>query len=165
MALILTFSPREKEPLSRTMRRTSPSILSRGRDASRKCRSSEGSLLTGCQPSPGLIQSPVSQHAMARYRGGMSARCLHQLAEMQRSEGALDCTFGQAGFICQHAQAGFDWSPTSASGAPGKIKIDEECRRLLIVSDDIAHQHIEDVIIDRHGSMEARHIASCMLYR
>ena len=94
---------------------------------------------------------------MGRHRGGMSARRLHQLAEMQRSEGALDCAFGQAGFICQHAKAGFDWSPTSASGAAGKIKIDEECRRLLIVSDDIAHQDIEDVIIDRHNLMEARH--------
>jgi hypothetical protein len=28
---------------------------------------------------------------------------------------------------------------------------------LLIVSDDIAHQDIEDVIIDRHGLMEAWH--------
>ena len=102
---------------------------------------------------------------MGRHRGGMSARCLHQLAEMQRSEGALDCTFGQAGFICQHAQAGFDWSPTSASGAAGKIKIDEECRRLLIVSDDIAHEHVQDVIIDRHGLVEARHNRIVMLYR
>ena len=33
---------------------------------------------------------------------------------------------------------------------------------MLIVSDDIAHQHIEDVIIDRHGLMEARH--NCILH-
>jgi hypothetical protein len=32
---------------------------------------------------------------------------------------------------------------------------------LLIVSDDIAHQHIQNVIIDRHGLMEARH--ACIL--
>jgi hypothetical protein len=99
----------------------------------------------------------VSQHAMGRHRGGMSARCLHQLAEMQRSEGALDCTFGQTGFIGQHAQTGVYRLPALASGAPGKIKIDEECRRLLIVSDDIAHQHIQNVIIDRHSLTEARH--------
>ena len=92
----------------------------------------------------------------------MSARCLHQLAEMQCSEGALDCTFGQAGFIGQHAQTGIYRSPALASGASGKIKINEKRRRLLIVSDDIAHQHIEDVIIDRHGLMEARH--NCILY-
>jgi hypothetical protein len=28
---------------------------------------------------------------------------------------------------------------------------------LLIVSHDIAHQHIQNVIIDRHGLMETRH--------
>jgi hypothetical protein len=33
---------------------------------------------------------------------------------------------------------------------------------LLIVSDDIAHQHIQNVIIDRDGLMEARHtVFSC----
>ncbi len=92
----------------------------------------------------------------------MSARCLHQLAEMQRGKGALDRAFGKSGFIGQHAQTGTDRSPALASGAPGKIKIDEECRRLLIMSDDIAHQDIEDVIIDRHGLMEARH--HCILH-
>jgi len=99
---------------------------------------------------------------MGRHRGGMSPRCLYQLAEMQGSEGALDCAFGQAGFIGQHTQAGFDRFPALASRTPGKIKIDEECRRLLIVSDDIAHQHIEDVIIDRHSLTEARH--DCILH-
>ena len=98
---------------------------------------------------------------MGWHRGGMSARRLHQLAEMQRSEGALDCAFGQAGFIGQHAQTGVYRSPALANGAPGKIKIDEKCRRLLIVSDDIAHQHIQNVIIDRDGLMEARH--NCIL--
>ena len=88
----------------------------------------------------------------------MSARCLHQLAEMQGSEGALDCTFGQAGFFGQHAQTGVYRSPALANGAPGKIKIDEECRRLLIMSDDIAHQDIEDVVIDLNCLTEAGHV-------
>ena len=87
----------------------------------------------------------------------MSARGFHQLPEMQCSESALDCAFGQAGFFGQHAQAGIDRSPALASGAPGKIKIDQECGWLLIVSDDIAHQHIQDVVINRDGLMEARH--------
>jgi len=99
---------------------------------------------------------------MGRDRGGMSARCLHQLAEMQGSERALHGTFGQADFFGQHAQTGIDRSPALASGSSRKIKIDQECRRLLIVSDDIAHQDIEDVIIDRHGLMEARH--HCILH-
>ena len=103
----------------------------------------------------------MSQHAMGRHRGRMSARCLHQLAEMQRGERALDCTFGQAGFIGQHAQAGINRSPALASGTTGKIKIDEECRRLLIVADNITHQHIQNVIINRDGLMETRH--NCIL--
>jgi len=94
---------------------------------------------------------------MGRHRGSMFARCLHQLTEMQRGQGALDCTFGKASFLGQHAQASFDRFPALASGAAGKIKIDEKCRRLLIVSDDIAHQHIQNVIIDRHSLTEARH--------
>ena len=98
---------------------------------------------------------------MGRHRGPMSARCLHQLAEVQCGKGALHRTFGEAGFIGQHAQAGLDRSPALASGAPGKIKIDEECCRFLIVSDKIAHQDIQNVIIDRHRLMEARH--NCIL--
>ena len=102
---------------------------------------------------------------MGRDRGGMSARCLHQLAEMQRGKSALHGTFGQADFFGQHAQTGIDRSPVLASGASGKIKIDQECRRLLIVSDDIAHEYVQDVIIDRHSLVEARHNRILMLHR
>ena len=52
-----------------------------------------------------------------------------------------------------------------ASTAAGKIKVDEECRRLLIVSDDIAHEYVQDVIIDRHSLVEARHNRILMLHR
>ena len=103
---------------------------------------------------------------MGRDRGAISARCLHQLTEVQRGKGALHGAFGESGFIGEHAQAGLDRSPALASGAPGKIKIDEECCRFLIVSDNIAHQHVQDVIIDRHDLTKARHkIALWMLYR
>ena len=85
----------------------------------------------------------------------MRARCLHQLTETQVGKGALHRAFGKPGFIGQHAQAGFNRSPALASGAPGKIKIDEECRRLLIVADNVAHEHIQNIIIDRYGLMEA----------
>ena len=99
---------------------------------------------------------------MGRHCGGMCARGFHQLAEMQRGKSALHGTFGEADFFGQHAQAGIDRSPALAGSAAGKIKIDQECGRLLIVSDDIAHQHIQNVIIDRDGLMEARHtVFSC----
>jgi hypothetical protein len=91
----------------------------------------------------------------------MSTRCLHQLAEVQCGQGALHGAFGKSGFIGQHAQAGFDRPPTEASGTPGEIEIDKECCWLLIVPDNITHQHVQDVIIDRHGLMETRH--DCIL--
>jgi len=77
----------------------------------------------------------------------------------------LHRAFGKPGFIGQHAEAGFNWSPALASTAAGKIKVDEECRRLLIVSDDIAHEYVQDVIIDRHSLVEARHNRILMLHR
>jgi hypothetical protein len=69
----------------------------------------------------------------------------------------LHCAFGKARFVGQHAQTGFDRLPVLAGSAAGKIKVNEEGRRLLIMPDDIAHEHVEDVIIDRNGSVEARH--------
>ena len=102
---------------------------------------------------------------MGRHCRAMTARGLYQLAKLQRGKGALHRAFGKPGFTGQHAQASFDRSPALASGAPGKIKVDEECRRLLIVSDDIAHEHIQDVIIDRHSLVEARHNRILKLYR
>ena len=87
----------------------------------------------------------------------MIARCLDQLTELQRCDGGLHRAFGKAGFSGEHAETGFDRLPALADSPAGKIKIEEECRRLLIMSDDIAHEHIQDVIIDGHGLVEARH--------
>jgi hypothetical protein len=36
---------------------------------------------------------------------------------------------------------------------------------LLIVSDDIAHEYIENIVVDRHGLMKARHAELSPLYR
>jgi ABC-type phosphonate transport system ATPase subunit len=87
----------------------------------------------------------------------MSARRLYQLAEVQRRKRALHGAFGQAGFIGQHARAGFDRLPVLAGGAAGKKEINQEGRRLLIMPDDIAHERVENVIIDRNGSVKASH--------
>ena len=94
---------------------------------------------------------------MGRHGGAMIARCLYELAELQGHECGLHRTFGKPGFVGQHAQACFDRLPALTSGAAGKKQIDEERGRLLIVSDDIAHEHVENVIIDRHGLAKARH--------
>lgn len=94
---------------------------------------------------------------MYRHSGAVRARGFHQLPIVQLRHRTLHCAFGKAGFIGQRAQAGFDRLPVLAGGAAGKIKVNEEGRRLLVVPDDIAHEHVENVIIDWHGSVKARH--------
>jgi hypothetical protein len=94
---------------------------------------------------------------MCGHGGPVRARCFHQLPILQREHRALNGAFGKAGFISKHAQAGFDRLPVLADGAAGKIKVNQEGSRLLIMPDDIAHQHVENVIIDWNGSVEARH--------
>ena len=37
------------------------------------------------------------------------------------------------------------------------MKIDQKSSRLMVVPDQIAHQNIEDVIVDRDRFTEARH--------
>ena len=102
---------------------------------------------------------------MGRHGGPVRTRSFYQLAILQSGDGALHRTFGQAGFIRQYAEARFDRSPMLAGGASQKIKINEEGGRLLIVPDDIAHEHVENVIIDRNGSVKARHRRILKLYR
>ena len=87
----------------------------------------------------------------------MGARGFYQLPILQLRNRTLHCALGKASFIGQHAQTGFDRLPVLTGGAAGKIKVTEEGRRLLIMPDDIAHEYVENVIIDRNGSVEARH--------
>jgi len=45
-----------------------------------------------------------------------------------------------------------------ANGAAIEIQIDEKRGGLLIVADDIAHENIQNVVIDWHGLFEAWHL-------
>ena len=38
-----------------------------------------------------------------------------------------------------------------------KMKINQVCGRLLIVTDNVTHQHINDVIINGNSFLETRH--------
>ena len=85
---------------------------------------------------------------MCRHGGPVRVRGFYQLPILQLHDRTLHCAFGKAGFIGQHAQAGFDRLPVLTGGAAGKVEINQEGRRLLIMPDDIAHEHVENVIID-----------------
>ena len=87
----------------------------------------------------------------------MRAGGFYQLPVLQFRDRSLHGAFGKAGFIGQHAQAGFDRLPVLAGGAGGKIEVNQEGSRLLIVPDDIAHENVEHVIIDWNRSVKPRH--------
>ena len=87
----------------------------------------------------------------------MRAGGFYQLPILQRRDRSLHCAFGKAGFIGQHAQAGFDGLPVLSGGAAEKIKVNQVGSQLLIMPDDIAHEHVKHVIIDWNRSVKARH--------
>ena len=81
---------------------------------------------------------------MGGHGGAVCARGFYQLPILQLRDRSLHRAFGKAGFIGQHAQAGFDRLPVLASGTAGEIKVNQEGGRLLIMPDDIAHEHVEN---------------------
>ena len=102
---------------------------------------------------------------MGGHGGAVCARGSDQLSILQLRDRSLHCAFGKAGLVCEHAQAGFDRLPVLACSAAGEIKVNQEGSRLLIMSDDIEHEHVENVIIDWNGSVKARHPRFYQLYR
>ena len=84
---------------------------------------------------------------------------------MELEKRALDSALGQSGLIGQHAQTRFDRLPTLTSGAAVKEQIDEKRRRLLIVTDDVAHQNIENVVVNRRGFAKTGHIRLQLPYQ
>jgi hypothetical protein len=100
----------------------------------------------------------VSQNTVSRHGGGVRARGLNQLAPVQSLQGDLDRTLGEAGSFRDQSQAGRDRLPPSPLSFAVKMEINQKCRRLLIVPDEVAHQNIEHVVIDRDCLAEARHL-------
>ena len=102
--------------------------------------------------------SPMSQNAMLRSRRRTVARCFDQLTPPQQIEGGLDRAFRQTGCFRKHAQACRHRFPFLARGLSVEIKINEVSGWLPIVADDVAHQNVEDVIIDGNGFAKTRHV-------
>ena len=65
--------------------------------------------------------------------------------------------FGESGCIGDCAHTGADVAPLASCGLAVKMQINHKRGRLLIVPDQIAHEHIEHVIVDGNGSFETRH--------
>ena len=85
---------------------------------------------------------------MCSNSGGVRSSGDDQFAPAQSFERGLDGTLGEAGGVGQCAQTSRDRFPCISRGLAVQIKINEIGRRLSIVPDDIAHQNVDDVIID-----------------
>lgn len=94
---------------------------------------------------------------MRRDGRGVIALALDQLASAQQLERGLDGALRQARFFRERTQAGLDRFPFCPHGPAEEMDVNEIRRRLAIVSDDIAHEDIEDVIVDWNGFTKTRH--------
>jgi hypothetical protein len=71
-------------------------------------------------------------------------------------ERCVDGAFGESGCVGDCAHTGADMPPFVARGVAVKVQVNDERGGLLIVPDQIAHQHIEHVIVDGHGAFVTR---------
>ena len=69
----------------------------------------------------------------------------------------MNGAFRKPGDVRDRAHTGTDGAPFGSCGLGVKVQINEIRRRLLVVTNQIAHQHIDDVIINGNRLLEARH--------
>ena len=69
----------------------------------------------------------------------------------------VDGALGKSCCVGDLAHTGADVTPFISCCLAIKVEVNHKRGRLLIVPDQIAHQHIEHVIVDRNGLSETRH--------
>lgn len=83
----------------------------------------------------------------------------NQLAAAQAFERKLNGAFGEAGSVGESPQTHRERLPFLPHRLAIKININQIRGWMLIVADQIAHQHIDHVIVDGNGSFETGHEA------
>ena len=71
-------------------------------------------------------------------------------------ESRMNGAFRKPGDIRDRARTGTDGTPFGSCRLGVKVKINEIRRRFLVVTSQIAHQHIDDIIINENRFFEAR---------
>lgn len=94
---------------------------------------------------------------MARSSRSMVACGGDQFAAAKGCDGDLDCAFGKASRVGKRSQTGGHRLPFLSRGLAVKIKVNQISGWPLVVTDQIAHQDVENVVVDAHGLFEARH--------
>jgi len=99
----------------------------------------------------------MAKNAMTRQGCRVIALACDQFATPQQFERRLDGALRQTGFFRERTQTGRDRLPFGTRGLSVEIDIDQIRGRLAIVADDVAHQNVHDVIVNRDGFAKARH--------
>jgi hypothetical protein len=73
------------------------------------------------------------------------------------SERCVDGAFGESCCVRNGTHAGANVAPFISCGLAVKMEVNDKSGGLLIVPDQITHQHIQHVIVDWNGAFETRH--------
>jgi hypothetical protein len=88
---------------------------------------------------------------MLRSGGGVIAGGHDQFAPLQALHRSLDGAFGETGGFGERAQARADRAPILADSLAVQKKVNEIRAGVLIVADEVAHEDIDHVTVDRDG--------------
>ena len=68
----------------------------------------------------------------------------------------MDGAFGEPCCVREGAHTGANVAPFISCGLAVKMQVNDKSGGLLIVPDQITHQHIQHVIVDWNGAFETR---------
>jgi hypothetical protein len=81
------------------------------------------------------------------------------LASAQFFDCYLRRAFRETSCFCEHAKASCDWLPFLPLSLAIEVEIYQKSARLVIVADQITHQHVQNVIVDGNDFPKSRHAA------
>ncbi len=96
---------------------------------------------------------------MTRKRGGVFADGYNQLATAQSLQRSLDSALRETGHFGERAQTRRNRFPFVPCSLRVKTKINQISGRLSIVTSEVAHKNVDDVIVDGDFFPKARHFA------
>jgi hypothetical protein len=101
----------------------------------------------------------MSEDPVLRHRGHVILGGPDQLAGTQLLDCNLSRAFRKTCGLRDHAKAGCNRSPFLPLSLAVEIEICQKSGGLVIVTDQIAHQDIQNIIVDWNGFAKARHAA------
>ncbi len=99
----------------------------------------------------------MSQDPVSREGSDVLAFRLDQLAATQQLEGSLDRALRKARFVGKHSQARGDRAPSRPRPSSIERQVNEVGSGLAIVTDNVTHQDVQDIIVDRNCLAKSRH--------